>query len=223
MRVARNLSETNHILFIRKPNNEDAVAQHIWANVVSSLTRTLPTKNSERSQLDDLLANVFSKVLIPNSSRTSVRTKMRTRNDGSLAFKPLQPVQHAGGRRKAAGQSRPHSEANAQTVFQFTHPDRNQTIARVLITYCFVAREDRKRVLLTWLAGQDVDELEAKDLGLPPSWVTLNETSSDTSTQQQREEQAHLRAIRTVGILSTCSNFSSLPSINWKVCGISHD
>src|SRR5690242_13981827 len=31
MRVARNLAATNHILFIRKPNNEDAVAQHIWA------------------------------------------------------------------------------------------------------------------------------------------------------------------------------------------------
>ncbi len=44
MRVAKNLSETNHILFIRKPNNEEAVAQHIWANVVSSLARKLPTK-----------------------------------------------------------------------------------------------------------------------------------------------------------------------------------
>ncbi|MCC7418844.1 MAG: hypothetical protein IT428_01050 [Planctomycetaceae bacterium] len=32
--------------------------------------------------------------------------------------------------------------------------------------------------------------------------MTLDETSSDVSTQQQREEQA-LRAIRTVGILST--------------------
>ncbi len=85
---------------------------------------------------------------------------------------------------------------------QFNHPDVDQTIARVLITYCFVAREDRKRSLLSWLAGQDVDETEAKDLGLPPSWVSLDETSSDASTQQQREEQA-LRAIRTVGILST--------------------
>src|SRR5262245_58898125 len=53
MRVARNLSETNHILFVRKPNNEDAVAQHVWANMVSSLTRSLPTSGSKRSQLDD--------------------------------------------------------------------------------------------------------------------------------------------------------------------------
>src|SRR5947209_4349212 len=65
MRVARNLSESNHILFVRKPNNEDAVAQHVWANVVSSLTRSLPGSGTRRSQLDGLLAHVFTHVLIP--------------------------------------------------------------------------------------------------------------------------------------------------------------
>ena len=59
MRVARNLSKSNHILFVRKPNNEDAVAQHVWANVVSSLTRSLPESGTKRSQLDDLLATRF--------------------------------------------------------------------------------------------------------------------------------------------------------------------
>src|SRR5690606_24464844 len=41
MRVAQQLSNSNHILFIRKPNNEDAVAQHIWTNVVNSLARSV--------------------------------------------------------------------------------------------------------------------------------------------------------------------------------------
>lgn len=78
----------------------------------------------------------------------------------------------------------------------------DQRIAHVLITYCFVAREDWKRVLLTWLAGQDVDQAEANDLGLDPSWVIIDETSTNVATRQQREEQA-LRAIRTIGILSS--------------------
>ena len=78
----------------------------------------------------------------------------------------------------------------------------DQKIAHVLITYCFVSREDRKRVLLTWLSGQDIDEAEAKDLGLPTSWVKFDESSSEAGAQQQREEIA-LRAIRTIGILST--------------------
>ena len=84
---------------------------------------------------------------------------------------------------------------------QTQHPEVDQQIAHVLITYCFVARENDKRVLLTWLSGQDVDESEAKLLGLETSWFKIDETSGNGSTQQQREDQA-LRAIRTIGVLS---------------------
>lgn len=204
MRVARNLAETNHILFIRKPNNEDAVAQHIWANVVSSLARTIPTKTSERSQLDDLLAHVFSRVLIPEFEQDIRENKdadQKRRWVARLQEDPYNLFNMLGeGEKRQDNLDR--IRKRTLKYLQFNHPDVDQTIARVLITYCFVVREDRKRVLLTWLAGQDVDETEAKDLGLPPSWVTLDETSGDASTQQQREDQA-LRAIRTVGILST--------------------
>jgi hypothetical protein len=204
MRVARNLAETNHILFIRKPNNEDAVAQHIWVNVVNSLAKTIPTKTSVRSQLDDLLAHVFSNVLIPEFEQDIREDKdadqkrrwvVRLQDDPYNLFNML-----GEGERRHDNLDR--IRRRTLRFLQLNHPDVDQTIAHVLITYCFVVREDRKRVLLTWLAGQDVEESEAKDLGLPPSWVTLDETSSDASTQQQREEQA-LRAIRTVGILST--------------------
>ena len=204
MRVARNLAETNHILFIRKPNNEDAVAQHIWANVVSSLARTLSTKTSVRSQLDDLLAHVFSRVLIPEFEQDIREDKdadQKRRWVARLQEDPYNLFNMLGeGEKRQDNLER--IRKRTLKYLQFTHPDVDQTIARVLITYCFVIREDRKRVLLTWLAGQDVDEAEAKDLGLPQSWVTLDETSGDASTQQQREDQA-LRAIRTVGILST--------------------
>src|SRR5947199_10370665 len=43
---------------------------------------------------------------------------------------------------------------------------------------------------------------EAKALGLLPHWVKIDESSSVAAVQQQREEIA-LRAIRTIGILST--------------------
>jgi len=204
MRVARNLAETNHILFIRKPNNEEAVSQHIWANVVSSLARTLQTKTNERSQLDDLLAHVFSKVLIPefeNDIHEDKDAEQKTRWVNRLREDPYNLFNMLGeGERRQDNMDR--IRKRTLRFLQVKHPDVDQTIAHVLITYCFVVREDRKRVLLTWLSGQDVDEGEAKDLGLPTSWVTLDETSTDVATQQQREEQA-LRAIRTVGILST--------------------
>jgi predicted ATP-dependent serine protease len=54
MRVARKRSETNQILFVPKPNNEEAVAQHIWTNMVLSLAKSSPKVGSKRSQLDVL-------------------------------------------------------------------------------------------------------------------------------------------------------------------------
>jgi hypothetical protein len=203
MRVARNLSETNHILFVRKPNNEDAVAQHVWANMVSSLTRSLPTSGAKRSQLDDLLAHVFTAVLIPEFEQDIQEGKddLKRRWVADLKADPYNLFKMLG-----EGEQR---QSNMDKIRRRTlrylmhkHPDVDQRIAHVLITYCFVAREDRKRVLITWLSGQDVDQSEAKDLGLETSWVKIDETSADVATQQQREEQA-LRAIRTIGILST--------------------
>ena len=203
MRVARNLSESNHVLFIRKPNNEDAVSQHIWANIVNSLARKLPTTKSDRSQMDDLLAHVFSKVLIPEFEqdiREGKDADQKQRWVNSLREDPYNLFNMLGeGERRQDNMDR--IRRRTLRFLQQSQPDVDQTIARILITYCLVAREDRKRVLLSWLSGQDVDEAEAKDLGLPSSWVTLDETSNDVLTTQQREDQS-LRAIRTVGILS---------------------
>ncbi len=204
MRIARNLSDTNHILFVRKPNNEDAVAQHIWANMVSSLAWSLPASGSRKSQLDDLLAHVFTAVLIPEFEQDIQQGRdadQRRRWVKDLGADPYNLFLMLGeGERRQTNMDL--IRRRTLRYLQTHHPVVDQRIAHVLITYCFVAREDRKRVLLTWLSGQDVDEAEAKDLGLDASWVKFDETSADVSTQQQREEQA-LRAIRTIGVLST--------------------
>ena len=204
MRVARKLSESNHILFVRKPNNEDAVAQHIWANVVSSLARSLPTSGTHKSQLDDLLAHVFTRVLIPELEqdiREDKDAEQKRRWLSHLSANPYNLFNMLGdGEQRQSNMEK--IRRRTLRYLQISHPDVDQTIAKVLITYCFVITEDRKRILLSWLSGQDVDEAEAKALGLDTSWVPIDETSTDASIQQQREEQA-LRAIRTIGILST--------------------
>lgn len=204
MRVARNLSRTNHILFVRKPNNEDAVAQHVWAEMIRSLSQPLSPDTPQQTQLDDLLAHVFSAVLIPSFEQDIEAGKdadQKRRWAKALRDDPYNLFRMLG-----EGEQR---QNNMRTIrnrtlryLQVNNPDVDQRIAHVLITYCFVSREDRKRVLLKWLSGQDIDEAEAKDLGLDPTWVKIDETSADVSTQQQREEQA-LRAIQTIGILST--------------------
>jgi Cdc6-like AAA superfamily ATPase len=203
MRVARNLSETNHILFVRKPNNEESVAQHIWANIVNSLARTLSTSGASRSQLDDLLAHVFSDVLIPEFKRDiedDVRPE-RQRWVRLLMDDPYNLFLMLGEGERRQDNLRAIRRRTLRYL-QVNHPDVDQRIAHALIAYCFVSTLDRKRLLLTWLSGEDIDETEAQTIGLPTNWVDLNETSTDVTIQQQREDQA-LKAIRTIGILST--------------------
>src|SRR5262245_45882468 len=65
MRAAKQLSKGNYVLFVPKPNNEEAVYLHTWSNIVQSLAEIVPARSTQHSQLDDLLAHVFSAVLIP--------------------------------------------------------------------------------------------------------------------------------------------------------------
>ena len=204
MRVARNLSESNHILFVRKPNNEDAVGQHIWANIVNSLTRILPNSGRGQSQLDDLLAHVFSDVLIPELEQdiqNGVNVEQRKRWVNLLRANPFNLFLMLGEGEKRQDNLRAIRKRTLGYL-QLHHPDVDLRIAHALITYCFVSRPDRKRILLTWLSGQDIDEVEAQNIGLPARWVDADESASNVSVQQQAEEQA-LRAIRTIGVLST--------------------
>jgi hypothetical protein len=95
-----------------------------------------------------------------------------------------------------------HLRSLTLKYLQQAHPDVDQQIAYALISYCFVSRDERRRVFLSWLSGQDIDEREAQAMGMPSSWVTADDGSSDESIQQRREGRA-LRAIQTIGILST--------------------
>lgn len=201
MRVAKELSKQNHILFVRKPNNEEAVAQHVWSNIVQSLTRK--TDPNGPSQMDDLLGHVFAKVLISEFEKDiaeGVDVEQRGRWVKSLREDALNLFRMLG-----EGERRKNNmELIRKRTLRFlslNHPEVDQSIASGLIRYCLFAREDWKRLALRWLSGQDLDEAEAAQMGMPPSWISSDEASTEISSNQQREEMA-LRAIQSLGKLS---------------------
>src|SRR5690606_37336099 len=67
--------------------------------------------------------------------------------------------------------------------------------------FCLFATEGKRRSILSWLAGQDLDENDSKALGLPISWTVGDENGTEIATGQQREDIA-LRAIQSIGVLS---------------------
>lgn len=204
MRVAKNLSDKNHILFVRKPNSIDTLCQHIWQEIVSSLSENLPNTQHQQSQLDDLLAHVFCKVLIPefqNDIKNQTGVAQREKWISSLNSNPFNLFRMLGTEEQRTRNMRAIRNRTLRYL-QINQPKVDQKIAHALITYCFTVEEDRKRLLLTWLAGEDISDDDAKKIGLPATWIEIDETSNQTSIQQQREELA-LKAIRSIGILST--------------------
>jgi Cdc6-like AAA superfamily ATPase len=204
MRVAHNLAKSNHILFVRKPNDEESVAQHVWVNILNSLSYDLSTNGRDRNQLDDMLAHVFSRVLIPEFEQDAKTSKGASRKQQWAELLRADPYNLFNMLGEGEGRTANMRSIRSRTLrfLQRVHPDVDQQIAHALISYCFVSSETRRRVLLNWLSGQEIDEREAQAAGLPRAWITVDETSSEVSLQQRQEEQA-LRAIQTIGILST--------------------
>lgn len=199
MRVARKLAQGNFVLFVPKPNNEEAVYLHTWSSIVQSLAEILPERSKTRSQLDDLLAHVFSAVLIPEFEKAGDQEQRWARR---LKEDPLNLFGMLGEGKQRAENFRKIRERTLRYL-KSKHTTLNETITHALITYVLAAEDRTRRIILTWLAGQGgIDETEARSLGLPIQWVELNDQSMQANYLQQRETQA-LEAIQTLGILST--------------------
>ena len=61
MRLAKELLKVNRLVFIRQPNNSDAIIYHIYSRILESLVEKVPDNNY--TQLENLLANSFFKIV----------------------------------------------------------------------------------------------------------------------------------------------------------------
>jgi Type IV secretory pathway, VirB4 components len=204
MRVASLLSQENPLLFIRRPTNEEAVGQHIWENILESLSQRFSTDANSPTQLDVLLARVFARILIDALEiefAENRESEQKQRWIEALRSDPLQIASLLGqgeGRHAALNMFR-RRILNHLNAFR---PHADQTIARVLVTYCLVAADNKKRILRSWLAGHEIDETEANELGLSRTAVSDDGTLSLASLLQAREHFS-MKCIQTLGELST--------------------
>jgi DNA polymerase III epsilon subunit-like protein len=63
MRLAKATLQTNRLLYVRQPNNSPSVMHHIYSRILESFAQKVNIANSERTQLDLLLARSFTKIL----------------------------------------------------------------------------------------------------------------------------------------------------------------
>ena len=186
MRLAQRL-RSNRLFFIRQPNNANAVQYHIYSRILESLLENVP--GSIFTQLEYLLANTLLHLVL-KSDRTAAkfRETLETFKDN-----PLELFTKLGGdntdRKRKNWQI---IEQHTLTWWQETYSGAGSTyrVLQGFIKYCRYSDPRRRRLIMQWLAANELSEEELDNVGLTP-W----------SENLSREEFA-LEAVSAIAKLS---------------------
>ena len=189
MRLAQSADNGNAVVYVRRPTNEDAVAVQTWQNIVDSLSNDIGFTG--QSQLDRLLARVFSHILIrelEEDCAVDKATDQKMRWIDQLTVDPLSIAQTLGsGETRRARLAYARRRILSRLVKQ--HREACPKIVDALVKFCLFSQDNDKRIIQTWLAGQEVDPLEGERLGIQP-WTRDEDASSNRAIWQAREQRA---------------------------------
>jgi DNA polymerase III epsilon subunit-like protein len=161
MRLAKELLKSNRLLFIRQPNNPDAVLYHIYSRILESFVEMIPS--SEYSQLEYLLAHSFSKITIDFLNKKEHLTKNQEKILDTLSQEPLNIY-------NLFSKNSDRKRKNWQWIEKSTLEWWNQiygfgghspAIIKGLIKFCRYSDIHKRDLVRKWLAG---NQLEASEL-----------------------------------------------------------
>jgi DNA polymerase III epsilon subunit-like protein len=188
MRLAKELLRVNRLLFIRHPNNPDAILYHIYSRILESLIQKVPETNF--TQLEHLIAHSF-RTLITNSPDLKL-TQIDRDILAAVQSSPLNIyTMGATGterRRKLWG----HIEKRLLDwwVEQYGFSGYAIQIIKGLIRFCYYSDRNYKSILQRWLAA---NSLNSEDL----QKICLDDWHEDLS-----KEEFSLEAISVFSKLS---------------------
>ena len=208
MRIAGSSFIDSPLLFIRRPTNEDAVAQHIWENIVESLRQPsngrsdLSTKDGKTSsRFDEILDTIFVEILIESIKSEGDRNSEQKSKFLETVIQSKQPLRDLLGQGDVRQRNFKAIRNDLLNFIRKNMPNVDQKIAHVLINYNLTSNENYKRTLLNWLTIQELTDEEAASCHLPKSPVLDDGSQSQAAIQQARESYA-LRCMQTLGELS---------------------
>ena len=168
MRLAKELLKVNRLVFIRQPNNSDAVIYHIYSRILESLVEKVPDK--DYTQLENLLANSFGQI-IENSIKKRNTQKDRYVLD-SIRDNPLNLYTILGS--EGTQKKRDYWYYIEKITLEYWLENYSaasyaQQIIRGIIKYCSYSDLNYKRLVTRWLAADELDTDELAKIGLN-SW-----------------------------------------------------
>lgn len=163
MRLAKELLQVNRLLFIRAPNNADAILYHIYSRILESFIETIPT--SGFTQLEHLLAHSFVKLI-------STQQLNPTKNDqvilSAVSDNPLNLYRLAaeGTERKRALWQHIEKRTNEWWVKEYGFAGHSAQIIKGVIKFCSYSEPRRRELVTRWLAANDLDAASLELIGL---------------------------------------------------------
>ena len=205
MRLAKELLKVNRLLFIRHPNNPDAILHHIYSRILESFIEKIP--DTGLTQLEHLIAHSFTKLL--STSRHITLTKVDLEIMEAVKESPLKLYElgSEGTDRKRKIWIQIHKRVQEWWTESYGFSGYATQILKGIIGFCSYSNSRYKSIVQRWLAGSSVSP---EDLEL----VGLDDWRSDMS-----QEAFALEAIAVFSKLSLLDEpllivFDQLESLN---------
>lgn len=190
MRLAKERLKTNRLLFIRQPNNANAVLYHTYARILESFAEGIP--DTPHTQLEQLLANSFVKILksIDKVTTTQKGTQILSAlEQDSLSL--YSRIGLEGTKRNRDWWLYIERHIMDWWTNRYTAAGYSAAILQGILKFCRYTDRRKKDMVRRWLAVSEIPDEQAKDIGLE-NW------HDDIS-----KEEFSLEAIATFGKLST--------------------
>lgn len=165
MRLAQEFLSNNRLLFIRQPNNPDAVMYHIYSRILESLIIKVP--GSGYTQLEHLLAKSFTKLIreykFSTTNHTDAIIRKITDNNALNIYKILQKL--------GTGKNRQHWDNIEKRVIEWWTNEYgiagyNLQILKGITRFCRYSEKNRKHLVRRWLSVEELDQEDLNKIGL---------------------------------------------------------
>lgn len=167
MRLAKELLKSHRLLFIRQPNNPNAVLYHIYSRILESFVEIIPS--SHYSQLEYLLAQSFSKIIIDSLNKKERITQNQEKVLDTLSQEPLNIYNLLG------NQNSDRNRKNWQWIEKLTLEWWSKTygfggystaIIKGLIKFCSYSDAHKREIVRKWLSGHQLEQSELDKIKL---------------------------------------------------------
>jgi hypothetical protein len=161
MRLAQDVLSTNRLLFIRQPNHPDSVLFHTYSRILESFVEPVP--NTNYTQLDYLLAQGFINFLHSEYYRLSKKGKQFL-DQIQESHLSLFDVLNRGSKQ----QNWQNIERWLTDWWKDTYSGAGYAVPIIkgIIKYCRYTNPHYKQLITRWLAGGELADQEADQIGL---------------------------------------------------------